>query len=143
MRIQKQDLLLHGIVDGLLNDGEPINKIKKNIDKFNVFSLEHLGYRKEKLYTSKDIHFTPQTVTELGIILGFPPECAVMWEMYLPYFSLGYVSNIYQTVLNYNGICFNTMGMFEYALEWCENKYHDIIMKTFGRSKIQVFNNLY
>jgi len=137
MKIHKQDLLIHGIVDGLLDDGEFTWKLKRNRNKFNIFTLHHLGYN-EKLYTSKNINEPPSSIYELGCILGYPPECARMWGMYLPFLRIGLYTDLFNTTINYNSICFNTMGLTDYAIKWCMDNYEKKVLEVFGKSTLNV-----
>lgn len=144
MKIEKQDLLIHGIVDGLLDVSEPTDKIKNDINKFNIFNIQHLGYsKKEKLFTNKRIKKPPNSIYELGIILGYPPKCVELWTKYFYFLQQGYVHQIYNTTINYNSICFNAMDLVDYAIDWCESKYRKQILKVFDKSTLYVNSILY
>ena len=79
----------------------------------------------------------PTSEYDFGILMGYPPDCCEL------FCKVTDDIRFQSTKINFNGLAFNTMGLIDYALDWCILQYGDAIRRLQGYIWYEIDGDLF
>ncbi len=87
------------------------------------------------LWNKIDIKKVEQS--ELGVILGYYPGSCKKFEEFMDEIKEGVADRTCMEYINFNGIRFNTEGLFDEAFDWCMETYGEKMLKIYGKIVVE------
>jgi hypothetical protein len=134
----EEELFVLGIKPAILEDSKTVTDLWYKADKTNC------SYRIYDLRTKKNpdkgcliiriYNGQPHPRGDFGKLLGYYPKSVELFEDAVK-------NNIraffHKEIINFHGIQFNTMGLFNEAFAWCMQEYGQKILEHYGEIRVK------